>query len=959
MYKTLSLVTDFPVVSPSLQAIQEEVRGITASFQNDPKYQYLHKQRVGIQKILDFLPSLEKMYKLRTPEIARAYFAQFAEEESVRKILDFVVLDEIHNGVQLLSCLESFKGLLESLYKQLSKHLGDFLLDYAHRQIALALVDSNLTIDNLKLNMDIPLDLEKNKLQGFCKITLWKLMELTGLKRSEVAKALVDQNNYRLKIERDQAEFSKKLETCKAFIADFGQHDLKPESEAGVLVPNKEIINISREQYKELNPETQQLVKIELFKFLPRQFTNPKGSGSTPIYTSKWISGLTVKKEGGKTSQVKRKDDFKQWVSENSSEEDQKINFIKALLKLEELNVISVVHFASGDQGMKSKPEPPSFQYQLPSSDYTEEVPTFKDEIEQFIPPRENSILPQILTMQNIGHRSIIQSMLSIATGMPPELLKQLINQIPNINTTVETGQGGKKTLIQYFFSETLFGSPQESFTIIEWFLANPELEITKKMINEIVTSERSFGFNILSSLCLLGIRYERPEILDYLLLIIEQNQKAVIPKKANQERVDTHRLVKSTTEFHTQVKNEDLEKELRECFKNFLDALANKEKASEYSVESQSKFLGVMMSFMHITVVRALIAQNIETIIQRVHPKAIAAVSVFKDAKEHMHMINYLVSNNDLESLKKVKERCEKEGVNFSEIINTPDRYGNTPIHIASNAGFDEIIQFLIENNINTSCKNNNGETPLHLAAKSGKMVTIEILTTHSRELATLRDHAGNTPIMMLIKHSGSDQIIKFYRLVEKLGGIQAVMAILDIANSAGALPIHLVAEKGLSIAFEDLAIRYVQGNKLDKHQRSVAHYFIEGGQDFLMMECYKRQVVRREEVEQIDDQGVTPVLLAFKKGYFRTADTLCNLSNFTFQCNFLHEVIKLRDLTALKVAIQILERKFSSFLGNLNKTAVRSLLVFKGETAISIAKAMKFEGGVMLLEELHQKTI
>jgi hypothetical protein len=194
---------------------------------------------------------------------------------------------------------------------------------------------------------------------------------------------------------------------------------------------------------------------------------------------------------------------------------------------------------------------------------------------------------------------------------------------------------------------------------------------------------------------------------------------------------------------------------------------------------------------------------------------------------------------------------------------------------------------------------------------------------------------------------------------LVEKLGGIQTVMAILDITDSDGALPIHRVAEKGLTVAFEDLTTRYVQGNKLDKHQRSVAHYCIEGGQDFLMMEWYKSQLIRREELEQIDDQGVTPVLLAFKKGYFRTADTLGNLSNFAFQYNFLHEVIKLRDLTALKVAIKILERRFTNFLGNLNKTAVRTLFIFEGKTAISIAKAMKFEGAVVQLEELHRKTI
>lgn len=84
---------------------------------------------------------------------------------------------------------------------------------------------------------------------------------------------------------------------------------------------------------------------------------------------------------------------------------------------------------------------------------------------------------------------------------------------------------------------------------------------------------------------------------------------------------------------------------------------------------------------------------------------------------------------------------------------INIRDHAGWLPLHEASNHGFKEIVELLLDNkaSINdkggTSC---DGFTPLHDACGNGRLETVELLLERGAN-ATVRNDLGNTPLQTL----------------------------------------------------------------------------------------------------------------------------------------------------------------------------------------------------------------
>ena len=65
--------------------------------------------------------------------------------------------------------------------------------------------------------------------------------------------------------------------------------------------------------------------------------------------------------------------------------------------------------------------------------------------------------------------------------------------------------------------------------------------------------------------------------------------------------------------------------------------------------------------------------------------------------------------------------------------IVSEQDRYGNTPLHIASSVHDAKI---LLQNGANINLKNNAGCTPLHMAATSGNVELVEYLISQGASL-------------------------------------------------------------------------------------------------------------------------------------------------------------------------------------------------------------------------------
>ncbi|KAI0226875.1 hypothetical protein LSAT2_022672 [Lamellibrachia satsuma] len=95
---------------------------------------------------------------------------------------------------------------------------------------------------------------------------------------------------------------------------------------------------------------------------------------------------------------------------------------------------------------------------------------------------------------------------------------------------------------------------------------------------------------------------------------------------------------------------------------------------------------------------------------------------------------------------LEALKVLLKKKSV--QRLINIPDRYENTPLHIAAQNGFVPCIQELLEAGADLDAKNEEEQTPLHLAAKNGKTKVVRELVKKDYMVINDEDEDSNTAL-------------------------------------------------------------------------------------------------------------------------------------------------------------------------------------------------------------------
>lgn len=78
--------------------------------------------------------------------------------------------------------------------------------------------------------------------------------------------------------------------------------------------------------------------------------------------------------------------------------------------------------------------------------------------------------------------------------------------------------------------------------------------------------------------------------------------------------------------------------------------------------------------------------------------------------------------------------------------IISYRDWWGNTPLHIASALGYNEIVELLVRYGASLNAKNISRDTALHRAAGKGHKNTVELLLKSGADINIL-NNSGQTP--------------------------------------------------------------------------------------------------------------------------------------------------------------------------------------------------------------------
>ena len=95
-----------------------------------------------------------------------------------------------------------------------------------------------------------------------------------------------------------------------------------------------------------------------------------------------------------------------------------------------------------------------------------------------------------------------------------------------------------------------------------------------------------------------------------------------------------------------------------------------------------------------------------------------------------------------------------------LSELINTADNYGQTPLYNASNYGHLRSVKLLLNNGAEIDKAKFDGMTPLMVASLKGHLDVVDVLLRHNANV-NLKDTNGNTALSMA-KQQGLTMIVE-----------------------------------------------------------------------------------------------------------------------------------------------------------------------------------------------------
>jgi hypothetical protein len=132
-------------------------------------------------------------------------------------------------------------------------------------------------------------------------------------------------------------------------------------------------------------------------------------------------------------------------------------------------------------------------------------------------------------------------------------------------------------------------------------------------------------------------------------------------------------------------------------------------------------------------------------------------------------------------------------------QCVDTPDGYGQCPLHYASVFGRDGVIAALLDAGAAVNCETANKTTPLHYAARNGQVRCVELLLARGAQVG-LKDRDGWTPLHYACfrGHLRTAQV-----LLDK-------GAAVNDQNGQGHTPLHHACNKG----FIDLACLLIAAN-------------------------------------------------------------------------------------------------------------------------------------------------
>jgi len=258
-------------------------------------------------------------------------------------------------------------------------------------------------------------------------------------------------------------------------------------------------------------------------------------------------------------------------------------------------------------------------------------------------------------------------------------------------------------------------------------------------------------------------------------------------------------------------------------------------------------------------------------------------------------------------------------------------DDRGASPLLIAAEHGFLQVVELLVSNGARLDVVDKFGRTALHLGAASLGIVSLLLQAPGrniTRELAQ-HDNAGNLPLHHALRGQGSAAAIHMLTLAFEHGGPDFATTLarginlvgdrpahlcrdafvlrqllryganLTVANSAGALPFHTVA--ALPGTAEHGALEFLAGftsvDVRDSSGQTPLHYATGAG----AAENARWLIANGADLETLDSLGEYPLMKALRNGHKRLIPIVSG-----GRASPPHMVVEVGDDALLKVLLQ-----------------------------------------------------